>query len=141
MTSTRHHIGANMAFVLSIIAAILILVGGIVWFVDSSFYTQYTALGGFNPNIANYILGGVTILFAIIILIGASYVYMTGGYEMVGGIIVVIFSMISIVTGGGFIVGTMLGIVGGIWGIFRTQESVKEAVIEPTKDNEEREKF
>jgi hypothetical protein len=140
----------NIAFILSLIAGVLILVGGIVWIVDRGIY-DYLGLGGFaGPNgffgvfgtgpPLPTILGAVAILVAIIVLIGAYYVYLPGGYEMVGGITVLIFSLISLTTGGGFIIGTVLGIIGGILGMARTRESIEEAVIKP-KDQEEHERF
>jgi hypothetical protein len=134
----------NIAFILSLIAGILILVGGIVWLVDSSVY-NYLGSGWFFSTFGNSLLspilvGGIAILIAIIVLIGAYYIYLPGGYEMVGGIIVLIFSLGSLVSGGGFIIGAVLGIIGGILGMARTRESIEEAVIKP-KDQEEHERF
>jgi hypothetical protein len=114
--------------------------GGIVWFVDSNFYSLNPALGGLNLGVAKYILGGIAILLAIVVFIGTYYVYLTGGDEMIGGIMVALFSIMSIAAGGGFIVGTILGLIGGVLSIFRTREPVEEAIIKP-KDEEEHEKF
>ena len=133
----------NIAFILSFIAGVLILIGGVFW-LDSSIY-NYLGLSWFFSTFGNYslspvLLGGVAILIAIMVLIGAYYVYLPGGYEMVGGIIVLIFSLGSLVSGGGFIIGAVLGIIGGILGMARTRESIEEAVIKP-KDKEEHERF
>jgi hypothetical protein len=126
--------------ILSLIAGVLILIGGIVWFVNPNFYSLNSSLGDFSFGVANYIRGGIAMLFAIVVLIGAYYVYLPGGYEIIGGIMVALFSIVSIATGGGFIVGTLLGLIGGVLSIFRTREPVEEAVIKP-KDEEEHEKF
>ena len=136
----RRRSRTNVALILSLIAGVLILIGGLVRFIDASFFSEHPLLGGFNPNIANYILGGITILFAILVFIGAYYVYLSGGYGMIGGIIVAVFSVVSIATGGGFIVGTILGLIGGVLSIFSTREPTEEALIKP-KDQEEHEKF
>lgn len=139
----------NIAFILSLLAGVLILIGGILWIVDSDIY-YYLGLRGFgldafystfgNSSPPPALLGGVAILSAIIVLIGAYYIYLLAGYEMVGGIIVLIFSIVSLVTGGGFIIGTVLGIIGGILGMARTHESIEEAIVKP-KDQEEHERF
>jgi hypothetical protein len=150
LTSRRRTV--NLAFVLSVMAGVLILIGGIVWIMGSSLYNDI-GLGGFNPNSgggffsifgnnppSTDMLGGLSILFAIIILVGAYYVYLPAGYEIVGGIIVILPSLVSIITAGGFIIGAILGIIGGVWGILRTREPVEEAVTKP-KDKEEHETF
>ena len=150
MTSWRKR--TNLALILSVISGVLMLVSGVVLLRNANLYDDI-GLGEFNPKNTNGIfamfgsnppspelLGGMTVLFAIIIFLGAYYIYLPGGYEMVGGIVVAIFSLIGIITGGGFIVGTILGVIGGVLGIFETREPVEEAVIKP-KDEEEHEKF
>ena len=141
----------NWAFILSLIAGILVLIGGIVWITDSSLYNDI-GLGGFNPGSNGFFtifgnshpstdaLGGLSILFAVIILIGAYYIHMPSGYEIVGGIIIILPSLMSIIAAGGFIIGTIMGIIGGVWGVLGTREPVEEALTKP-KDEEEHEKF
>jgi hypothetical protein len=119
-----------------LIAGVLILIGGILWFIDPNFYSLNPSLGGFSLGVANYIRGGIAILLAIVVLIGAYYVYLPGGYEIIGGIMVALFSVVSIVAGGGFIVGTLLGLAGGVLSMFRTREPVEEAVIKPEEEHE-----
>jgi len=133
-------LGANVALILSIIAGVFILIGGIVWFIDPNFYSLNPALGGLNIGVAGYIRGGFAILFAILVFIGTYYVYLPGGYEMIGGIVVALFSVISIAMGGGFIIGTVLGLIGGVLSLFGTRESVEEAVVKPESKGEH-EKF
>jgi hypothetical protein len=141
----------NIAFFLSLIAGILILINGILWFADSTLFDNL-GLGGFRTSLTGFfnmlgsnppppsLLGGMAILCAIIVFIGAYYVHMPAAYEMVGGILVLVLSIISLTTGGGFIVGAILGMIGGILGMARTRESVEEAVVKP-KDQEEHERF
>jgi hypothetical protein len=135
----------NIAPILATIAGILILIDGVVWLTDPNFYDILGIGEGFWGIFGNYppspsLLGGITILFAIIVLVGAYIMYMSAGYEIVGGIAVALFSLISLVVGGGFIVGTILGIIAGIFGILGTREPIEEAVIKP-KDQEPHEKF
>jgi len=132
---------SNVGLILSLVAGVLILIGGIIWFIDPNFYSHLSpALGGFNLGVATYILGGLAILFAIVVFIGSYYVYLPGGYEMIGGTVVALFSIISIATGGGFIIGAILGLIGGVLGIFGTRESAEEAIVKP-ESKEEHEKF
>ena len=133
----------NIAFILSFIAGVLILISGVFW-LDGSFY-NYPGLSWFFSTFGNYslspiLLGSVAILVAIMVLIGAYYIYLPGGYEMVGGIIVLTFSLGSLISGGGFIIGAVLGIIGGILGMARTSESIEEAVVKP-EEQEEHERF
>lgn len=140
----------NWAFVLSVIAGVLVLIGGIVWITDSNLYNDI-GLGGFTPSsngffaifgntLSTNFLGGLSILFAIIIFVGAYYINMPAGYEIVGGVIVILPSLLSIITAGGFIIGLIFGIIGGVWGVLGTREPVEEALTKP-KDEEEHEKF
>jgi len=150
LTSQRRRI--NLALILSVISGILILISGIVWLADPNLFNNI-GLGEFDPNNSNGIfavfgsnppstelLGGVTVLLAVIVFVGAYYVYLPAGYEAVGGIVVAVFSLICVITGGGFVVGTILGVIGGVLGILGTREPVEEAVIKP-KDKDEHEKF
>ena len=140
----------SIALILSMIAVILILIDGILWLAYPSFeslhfigtrsnlYDFWSMFGNLPPSPS--LLGGFEILFALVVLVGAYYIYMPGGYEIVGGIMVTVFSIVSLVTGGGFIIGAILGIIGGLLGIIGTREPVAEAVVKP-KDQEEHEKF
>jgi len=132
------------------LAVILVLIDGILWLAypdfesldfigtRSNLYSFWNMFGNRPPSPS--LLGGFEILFSIVILVGAYYIYMPGGYETVGGIMVIVFSIVSLVTGGGFIIGAIIGIIGGLLGIIGNREPVAEAIIKP-KDQEEHEKF
>lgn len=104
---------ANAGFALSLVAGILIILDGIFLLAASSIVSS---LGINIAGLALGVLGGIAIIFAIIVFIGAWLIY-TPGKEMIGGILVLIFSIISIITGGGFFIGLILGIIGGALGL------------------------
>jgi hypothetical protein len=149
LTSWRKR--TSLALILSLIAVILILVDGIIWLAGPDYYDSlhisgtrgelygfWNMFGNFPPSPS--LLGGMEILFAIVVLVGAYYIYMPGGYRVVGGSMVAIFSLISLTAGGGFVIGTILGLIGGLLGIVSTREPLVEAMIKP-EDQEEHEKF
>jgi hypothetical protein len=110
---------AFTGFVLSLIAGILVLIDGIVVYTNSDLFKEVFTSLGFNEKplgLGFDVLGGIAIVFAIVIFIGAYLVY-TPRKEMIGGIVMLVFSIISIITGGGFIIGMALGIIGGALGI------------------------
>ncbi|MEM2111426.1 MAG: hypothetical protein QXX08_06065 [Candidatus Bathyarchaeia archaeon] len=111
---------ATAGFVISLIAAILILINAII----IAFASAILGAVGLATlvNILEF-AGGLLIayaiigmIFAILVLIGAVLIYIPGK-EVVGGILVIIFSILSIITGGGFLIGLILGIVGGALGL------------------------
>lgn len=95
------------AFVLSLIAAIFILLNGLV----------VAAIGGIlalifpEVGIALIALG---LVFGVVVLIGAIMLYAQPQQHVIWGILVLLFSIFSLVIGGGFIIGFILGLVGGI---------------------------
>lgn len=121
---------AKAGFILSLIGAILIIIGGI------SILALGAAAGDFlavNPAGAELgaeatelaaslqLLGAVGLIAGILVLVGAILLNKPGK-ETIGGILVIIFSLVSIVTGGGFLIdlfliGLILGIIGGILGL------------------------
>jgi len=112
---------ATIGFVLSLVGAVFILAQGIVRifrgealaFLDSDTIRQ-RVLSGLRVEA----VGTIAIIFAIIILVGAYFIY-HAGTEMAGGIKVLIFAALSIITGGGWLIGFILGIVGGILGLLK----------------------
>lgn len=98
------------AFVLSLIAAIFILLNGLV----------VVALGAllfaFFPGLG-MVLAAVGMIFGIIVLIGAIMLYARPEQHTAWGVVVLLFSIFSLVIGGGFVLGFILGLVGGILGI------------------------
>ena len=143
--------GFSVSFVLSVLAAVLIFIGGIVWIVDRGIYDSL-GLGGLGDNPFGFfgvfgtgypfstILGSIGVIIGVLVLMGACYIYLPSGYKMVGGITVLIFSLVSLIAAGGFFIGALLGIIGGILAMAGTRESIGEAVVKP-KDQEEHERF
>jgi hypothetical protein len=64
------------------------------------------------------VVGVFAVIFAIVILVGALFIY-SPGKETLGGIIVLVFAALSIIAGGGWLVGLILGIAGGILGLLK----------------------
>lgn len=106
-------------FIMSVIAGVLVLLNGILWFVLFHVTGLIFAEDGVGMTILSLpflILGSVGILFAIAIFIGAAFIYLYGR-NPTGGKIVVVFSALSITIGGGMLIGFIVGIVGGTYGI------------------------
>jgi hypothetical protein len=106
-------------FIMSMIAGVLVLLNGVLWFVLFHITEMIFADDGVGMTILRLpflILGSVGILFAIGIFAGASYIYFYGS-NPAGGKVVVVFSALSITVGGGLLIGFILGIVGGTYGI------------------------
>ena len=111
---------AMLGFAFSLAGAILILLRGIVRIVVGDVITfagsdviRHRFLAGLALNI----LGGIAVLFAILILVGAYFVY--SGMEVTGGVIVLIFSVLSIFVGSGWLIGLILGVIGGILALLK----------------------
>jgi hypothetical protein len=111
---------ATIGFAFSLVAALIILAQGIV----RIFRGEALALLSDElrrrilAGLALQVVGVIAIIFAIMILGGAYFIY-NSGKETVGGIIVLVFAALSILTGGGWFVGLILGIVGGILGLLK----------------------
>jgi hypothetical protein len=84
-----------------------ITVGDLITFVGSD-EVRHRFLAGITLNI----IGGVAVVFAVLIIVGAYLIY--SGMEMSGGIIVLIFSVMSIFVGSGWLIGLIFGVIGGI---------------------------
>lgn len=107
---------AQVGFVLSLIAGIIILINAVMFVALADFLDL---VGAVIPAFVTDIFAGlaaVGVVFAALVLIGAILIYMPGK-ETIGGILVVVFSIFSIIIGGGFIIGLVLGIIGGALGL------------------------
>ncbi len=112
------------AHILSLIGAILVLIGGIafavIFAVGGAFLAGFGALVPFAGflGVLFLIIAAVHLIFGIIMLIGATWINSTD-IEKVrnGSIIVLIFSIIGLLFGSGFFIGPILGLVGGILGL------------------------
>ena len=112
---------ATVGFALSLVAALVILAQGIVRILRGeaiaflgSDELRRRVLSGLRMEF----VGTIAIIFAILILLGAYFIY-SPGKETIGGIIVLVFAAISIITGGGWLIGFILGIVGGVLGLLK----------------------
>ncbi len=107
------------AFVLSLIGGIFILLGGILTAVImSAVGGAFAGLGMGDFGLGLALLGGLGVVFAIIIIVGAIMLYMKPESHVMWGVIILVLSIISLpFTALGLIIGFILGLVGGILGI------------------------
>ena len=111
---------AILGFTFSLVGAILILLRGIVRIVrgdllDFSFSDELRRR--FLAGLALNILGGIAVVFAILIIVGAYLIY--SRMEVAGGAIVIVFSLLSLFVGSGWLIGLILGLIGGILGLLK----------------------
>ena len=114
------HRRATVGFAFSLAGAVLILLRGIVRIIIGDIITfagSDELRRRFLTGLALNIVGGMAIVFAILILIGAFLMY--SGMGTAGGVIVLIFSALSIFVGSGWLIGLILGVIGGILGILK----------------------
>ena len=118
---------ATAGFAISLVAGILIIICSILclaaaawmgwmeeWMYSWGMPSEMPGVGPAQAIVT--ILGVIGLIFGIIVLIGAYFIY-TPGKETLGGILVLVFSILSIFAGGGFLIGLILGIVGGALGL------------------------
>jgi hypothetical protein len=111
-------------FIMSVVAGVLVLLNGILWFMLIHFLTTIPEEAAISAEMVPVmilsfpfiILGIMGILFAIGIFIGSALIYLYGN-KSTGGKIVLVFAILSIASGGGFIMGMAVGIVGGAYAV------------------------
>jgi hypothetical protein len=111
---------ASLGFAFSLAGAILILLRGIVRIVVGDVLTfagSDEIRRRFLAALALNIVGGIAVVFAILIIIGACLIY--AGMTPAGGTIVIVFAVLSILVGSGWLIGLPLALVGGILGLLR----------------------
>ena len=111
---------AMLGFGFSLAGAILILLRGVIRIAVGdiiTFYGSDLVRHRYLAGIALNILGGVAVLFAVLILVGAYLIY--NGMETTGGIIVLIFALLSIFVGSGWLIGLILGVIGGVLALMK----------------------
>ena len=116
---SRPHL-AVLGYAFSIAGAILILLRGLVRIVAGDVITFAGSVEirrRFLTGLALNIFGGIAVVFAVLIIVGAYLIY--SGMEMAGGVIVIIFSALSIFVGSGWLIGLILGLIGGILGLLK----------------------
>lgn len=110
----------TLGFALSLVGGILILLRGIVRIVAGdviTFVGSDEVRHRFLAGLALNLLGGIAVVFAILIIVGAYFMY--NGVTTAGGVIVIIFSLLSIFVGSGWLIGLILGLIGGILGLLK----------------------
>jgi hypothetical protein len=111
---------ATLGFAFSVAGAILILLRGLVRIVVGDVITfagSDLVRHRFIAGIALNIIGGIAVVFAVLIIVGAYLMYT--GATASGGTIVIIFSVLTIFVGSGWLIGLILGLIGGILGLMK----------------------
>ena len=111
---------ANLGFAFSIAGAILILLRGVIRIIAGDIITfvgSDEVRRHFLAGIALNIIGGIAVVFAILIIVGAYLIYT--GATTAGGTIVIIFSVLSILVGSGWLIGLIFGVIGGILALLK----------------------
>jgi len=125
----------NKAFILSLIAGILIIINTTLLGVATTWFTEIIpTLPGSSGNDTTilYQLTAIGLILGFVVLIGAIMLHFKPSKKKVWGIIIVVFSLPSVVTGGGFIIGFILGIIGGALALSRkTMQATKSAITTP----------
>ena len=108
------------AFVLSLLAAIFIILGGLVYLALGAWLgsaIDFVGLGGWGYSLM--IFGVLGLVWGILTLIGAVMINSgEPGKVKTGAILVLIFSIISwFGAAGGFFIGFLLGLIGAILGL------------------------
>jgi hypothetical protein len=128
------------AFVTSLIAGILILISGVMYFVMGATFSNRAMgwyyqgmqgmmggyfggmMGGYPGStgfISSFIVffGAIGVICGIIIIVGASMLNSRPASHGTWGIVILVLSVVSLFAGGGFVAGAILGIIGGILAI------------------------
>jgi hypothetical protein len=112
----------TVAFILSLLGGLLILLSGIVFLMIGAAFMG-SMMGALVPGLTGLVssviagLGVWGLICGVIILLGAYMIYTRPDTHGMWGIIILVFSLLSFIEGGGYIIGAILGIVGGILAI------------------------
>ncbi|MCI4334257.1 MAG: DUF6114 domain-containing protein [Thermoplasmata archaeon] len=110
----------QLAFALTVIAGLLMLVEGAVFLIAGSVANSlgYSAASALLSGIA---LLGMALGFIVVLLAALLWVYPEAHVAL--GVVIVAVSILSFFGGGGFLIGILLGLLGGILAIvFETSE-------------------
>ncbi len=111
---------AIFGFAFSVAGAILILLRGLIRIVAGdiiSFSGSDFVRHRFFAGLAWSIDGGIAVVFAVLIIIGAYLIY--SKMETTGGIVVLVFALLSILVGSGWLIGLILAAIGGILALLK----------------------
>jgi len=112
----------NKAFILSLIAGILIICNTTLLGVATTWFPEIIpTLPGTSGNDTKllYQLSAIGLVLGVLVLIGAAMLRIKPVKKKAWGIMILFFSIPSVVTGGGFIIGFILGIIGGALALSR----------------------
>jgi len=112
----------NKAFILSLIAGILIICNTTLLGVATTWFPEIIpTLPGSSGNDTTilYQLTAIGLILGVMVLLGALMLHFKPVKKKIWGIIIVIFSIPSVITGGGLIIGFILGIIGGAFALSR----------------------
>ena len=121
---------SGIAFILSLIAGILMLVSGALsalWFMSGGFYTNGMMngfggmMGGYGDmmdgfGVASGFMIGLSFLgliSGVIVIVGALMLNARPAEHLIWGALILVFSIISFAGMGGFWIGALMGIAGG----------------------------
>jgi len=118
----NHDSKSTKAFLLSMIAGILIICNTILLGVAATWFPEIIPLlPGETANDTQilYSLTVIGLILGALVLLAAIMLRIKPVRKKVWGIFIIVFSISSVVTGGGFIIGFILGIVGGVFSLSR----------------------
>lgn len=106
------------AFILSLIAGVLILVGGIGYAFLGAICGSLVGMVSPGAGALIFLYMSLGLICGIGVIIGAVMINSAEPSRVkTGSILVLVFSIISFLSGGGFYIGLILGLVGGILGL------------------------
>ena len=114
----------NKAFILSLIAGILIIINTTLLGVATTWFPEIIpTLPGSSGNDTTllYQLTAIGLVLGVLVLIGAVMLQIKPAKKKAWGMMILVFSIPSIITGGGLIIGFILGIIGGVKAIRRSR--------------------
>ena len=114
----------NKAFILSLIAGILIIINTTLLGVATTWFPEIIpTLPGSSGNDTTllYQLTAIGLVLGVLVLIGAAMLQIKPAKKKAWGMMILVFSIPSIITGGGLIIGFILGIIGGVKAIRRSR--------------------
>jgi hypothetical protein len=103
------------AFALSLVAGILILLGGIFELWLGYLTSTIVFSNGFNAFFG--VLGAVGVSLGALVLVAAVLLDRHPEHHTVLGVVILVLSIVSVVAYAGFVLGFVLGIVGGVLAI------------------------
>lgn len=112
----------NRAFVLSLIAGILILLNATAVAVAATWSPEiFPTIPGTSGNdtATLYNVAVVGLICGAMVVLGAMLLRRKPAQKRSWGVMIIVFSIPSVVTGGGFIVGFIIGVVGGVMALSR----------------------